>query len=424
MRLKKEAAKWFAVLLLLSVCALSYVIYYAVYMSKQKEAQGGETTPDTFSPAPVVSELPRYATAFENLIIQHTGGSGDDTHLATHFIAGKFYTLTLGGSNDYDFEGKGIYLSVFDGSKLNSVIKVGGDGEIYLNSKITGEGIAVATKNGDKALLRIVEYTLTVTPAIEMDLDNLKMYLDQNMLFIYGSKQSRLHLYVYGGKTVSEIDCIPTPEPTTIIEIFKNSSGIYAIVGGSQIGYVYCYSDRLNLVAKIPSVVISVAVNSDGQICLLCKDSSGISLNVVNSSGQIGKKPLDGGSVGRLFKTQTGFLAVTDAAVHYLDSKFSLITSIEMSMTFDKITGALDGKGQMILLFTDTAKKITYIKRLNSYSKLNDIGVISTSSGNINLYLSGEELNIFFTSDINDGIYSGNFGGSDVYFINILPSLT
>lgn len=168
MQNQKTLAKWLAVALLLMVAVACYVALSAILKKDNdtanttavaSESDGRSKQSPEIQQAepkiPVYSTFPRRAEQIGNVAVQHVGGEGDETYLASFVFGEKTLVLFSSLSTEYDVKESGIHIAELKNDYLLATHHIASD-EKYLSSILSKNGVLIVTASGSRTVFRTI----------------------------------------------------------------------------------------------------------------------------------------------------------------------------------------------------------------------------------------------------------------------------
>ncbi|MDD4839138.1 MAG: hypothetical protein PHE93_00465 [Clostridia bacterium] len=458
---QKSAAKWLAIILLVSISIFSYAMYDSFFVSDGGQVQGevpnpdDELTPietptdptpidDTTLPEIEYSILPRDATTIDTTTVQHTGGSSEEILLASHFLGNQTFVIVKTASNSFDFKAENhLALAFFDENSLRSTLVFSEINEQYLDSKLTSGGLVILTST-QEGVCKLRQFSSTLLPKGETILNtngktllDASLYLDNSGLLLFAVTDTQLLCKSVSTVLVATDHCPAyNISNADIVSVQKvNSSFVLALNSSTESSYdiaIVSMSDGNGFelektIDEQTAISLNMAVeNQTPYFLLTSKSGSSICLQKLSVTFQILYSLLIENTDSALVsQADNGYIAVTENSVYYLCRHLDTFykqnlyeNEIGSQNEFDSVKTLLDFDGKKYtILYSSTTHRASLVKIENfNISLLFSFGAEASS---ISMFASTSSIRLTFTTALRDGIFAENFGGKDVYYVAI-----
>jgi hypothetical protein len=443
---QKTAAKWLIIILLVSISVFSYAMYDSFFVSDGGNVQGSddqtENPPDNpplvndeEPPQIVYSEFPRAAETIGDFTVQHTGGSGEDILLKSHRLLDKTFAIVETSSNSFDFRAQNhLALALFDDGSLLKTSVFSDASELYLDSKPTASGLAILSQAADGALI-LRKFSNQIEKIGQVRLDfadevvrDAKLYLDGSALSLFVLTDLRFRAVAVLEDLTTEDICAPADtEGIKIVSLFKYLQNYIVALSGETQSRIYLVNPNGMFLEKsfdFKTLSLGVYIEEQLPFYILCaKTVEGVRLVKLNVGfGEVSNLEIAGAQSAVVSKQENMYIAVTESAIHFLCPHLNLLFSQSVSALIGESATsaayALSHAGKSYFLLFSLNSHRAHLIGLDGV-KAEDIFSFSAEDGEISLFVSPEKIMLLFSTALGSGIYSGNFGAKDVYFVSI-----
>ncbi|HKL94768.1 MAG TPA: hypothetical protein VJZ69_05750 [Clostridia bacterium] len=453
---QKSAAKWLAIILLVSISIFSYAMYDSFFVSNSGKVQGENTTPtdstiitppvdDKEEPPKVVySILPRPALKLGTTTIQHTGGYGEEVLLATHHISSTTIAILQTASNSFDYKAENhLALALFDNEQLISTLIFSDKDETFIDSKISSSGIVILTKTATN-ICKLRLFSPTIIPKGEVALDlngnaisSASFYLDNTSLLLFALTDSQIICKSVSSTLALSDYCAPFNISNSSIVSIQKVNGNFVLALNSEaeeISVINIISMTAangfileKTVADQRAISLNIAVEDNVPFFLLTsKTQSAICIQKLSITfGTLFSHLFEGVNSAMVSQTSNGFVAVTPTSIYFLcrhlDSFYvQNLYEIEIGKEneFDTVKSLLYFGGKHYsLLYSSTTHNACLIE-INSFA-IHSLYLFGAENSTISMNVGTNSLRILFTTALRDGIFASSFGGKDVFYVAI-----
>ncbi|MEG1612715.1 MAG: hypothetical protein RR357_00940 [Clostridia bacterium] len=435
---KKSTFKWLAITLLLGICVFSYAMLTKIQNQQKIPPQSSSSVdakdetpvkkPDENLPKPpenIYNVLPRNANIINEMLVQNIGGADRETLRAVHNLGNYAYVIFDTVSNSFDIKStkKSVAIAQLDGYlKLVSLLVLSGStDETFSSSKVTSDGILIATSGEKYTKIYQISYALEAINQIQFESSNASyMYLDKLGTYLFMSQDKKLSAKLLSNtldvKSTSSVE-LDNPK---LLEVFPSANGFTLYVNGADYYGNLEFSNNGGFVSQ--NIHRDKQINSiypcdnDGQLgfIALCNNKNSFSLLKLDKNLNI----ITSKSIGRF---EVCFMYPVGENFFVYTSGDSIKTML-FCKHLDKVMQT--NEGIVISTISNFSNKDGYLT-INAHTPDNELYILQTQGGKFEvmqkLSASASYTTIdasgalYFSSALKQGIFINNFGNYDIF---------
>lgn len=449
---QKTAAKWLAIILLVSISIFSYAMYDSFFVSDGGQVQGADNNNDNNNnnnnlppdddalddlPQITYSEFPRAAVNFDNATVQHTGGTAEEVLLSSHYYQDKTFAILKTRSNSFDFKAENhLAIALFEKDRLVKTVSFSEKDEVFLDSNINKNGIHIVSKTiSNECKLRLFSFNAEEVQNITLNLSNetilgAKFSSEDNIMNILIATNSSLYLKSLNSVFAISDFCPPySSANASIVEIIKYKQSFVIALNTQSTSEILMASSSGFEVVKTISGGNALSLNVFSENNFPCyfvtqKTVAGITVKKLDFAFlNAGQFEIANATSAIVSKNGSYYIIAANSKLYFLCSHLdSLFLELDYSAlninSVDSVKSVLCyGLKQYLLLYSSELHKATLVvldgvTAVSSYS----FGAEETL---FSFAVTPDTIKFVFTTALKSGYFFENFGGKDVYYIAI-----